>query len=163
MDIKGLRTLNLIGTILFAVIGSIMVFIYATIANLTFNRTILTSTASDSGYNTCIILIFIWFSIIFIFETMLYKYTVIGLDLGNYKQAKRWTLIGIIVGIAGGIVPLIIFIISYVSFDEAIRNQQNIHQYPSENKYCNRCGKKIPFDSNLCPYCGLKQLPFPSN
>ena len=163
MDIKGLRTLNLIGTILFAIIGSIMVLVYTMWVNIIFNRTILTSTASDSGYNTCVVLIFIWFSILFIFESLLYKYTVIALDLGNYKQAKRWTLVGIIVGFAGGIVPLIIFIISYVSFDEAIRNQPKVHQYPSGNRYCNRCGKKIPFDSKLCPYCGLKQLPFPKN
>jgi hypothetical protein len=72
-------------------------------------------------------------------------------------------LIGIIVGFAGGIIPLIIFIISYASFDGAIRTQQygqmqyGYQPYPIPTRYCIKCKRQIPPDSRLCPYCGALQ------
>jgi hypothetical protein len=117
----------------------------------------------DSEYNLCIGVLIVWLMIILIFTPLFYKYTVRDLDRGNYKVAKNWTLIGIIVGFAGGIIPLIIFIVSYASFDGALRTQQygqmqyGYQPYPTPNRYCSECKKQIPPDSRLCPYCGAHQ------
>jgi hypothetical protein len=117
----------------------------------------------DAEYNLCMGFIMLWIIIIIIFTMALYNFAVRGLDKGNYKVAKNWTLVGIIVGFAGGIIPLIIFIISYVSFDDAIRNQQfgqmqyRYPSYPMPVRYCIKCKRQIPPDSRLCPYCGANQ------
>ena len=155
MDIKGLRALNLIGTILFALIGCLLPVSYS-VGTLVFYN------------NTCRTILFVWFCIILIFALLFYRFTVIGLDRGEYKAVKQWTLVGIIVGFMGGIIPLIIFIVSYVSFDDAVRNQfygPVYHYYPqpqSQIRYCNSCREQIPVDSRLCPYCGEQLAPMRS-
>jgi hypothetical protein len=175
MDIKGLRTLNLVGTILFCIIGIVLVSaqyyqlsqyreVQREIGDL-MGGTPDSDNSRDSEYDFCIGLLILWLFIILIFTTLLFNYTVKGLDRGNYKAAKGWTLVGIIVGFAGGIIPLIIFIISYVMFDDAIRTEQFGRTYygyphpPYQFKDCNNCKKQIPSDSKLCPYCGVQQSP----
>ena len=173
MDIKGLRSLNLIGTILFCIIGialiSVQYFqlsyyrdVQSEIEEMINDPTI-SNNSRDSKYTLCIGLLILWLFIILIFTSLLYNYTVKGLDRGNFKAAKTWTLIGIIVGFAGGIIPLIIFIISYVSFDDAIRTQQysqmqyGYQPYSIPIRYCIKCKRQIPPESRLCPYCGAHQ------
>jgi hypothetical protein len=158
MDVKGLRTLNYIGTTLFGLIGGLLAFInyYNYVSSISF---------VEKDVSVCKILTIIWFCILISFTILLYKYAVYSLDRGEYRTAKTWTLIGVFVGFVGGIIPLIIFIISYVSFDDAIRTQQldqtqySHSQQISEIRYCNSCRRQIPIDSNLCPYCGVQQSP----
>jgi hypothetical protein len=152
MDIKGLRTLNHIGVFLFRLIGCIIP-LPLLVGSIFFRSYVVMSIA------------IIWIILILITAEILFRFTVVGIDRGNYGSAKFWTLIGIFVGIAGGIIPIIIFIISYVSFDEAIRTQiygphyYGYYQQPSSIKNCNGCRRQIPFDSKLCPYCGVQQIP----
>jgi hypothetical protein len=107
----------------------------------------------------------IWLSVIFILGFLLFRYTVIGLDRGEYDKAKTWTLIGAIVGLLGGIIPFIVFIISYVSFDDAVQTYQmdktlyENTQKQTQIRFCSGCRRKIPFDSRLCPYCGVRTSP----
>lgn len=158
MGVKSLRNMNLAGTILFALIGGLLI-------SSNFYSVYRYSIEFPEHYDSslCITLLLIWSLIIIIFSILLYNYAVVGLDRGNYVSAKRWTLIGIIVGFAGGIIPLILFIISYVSFDDAIRDEklgQTQYSYshqPRSAKYCHNCRRQIPFDSKLCPYCGKQQ------
>jgi len=161
MNIKGLRTLNLLGTILFCLIGNLLAFVY-------YYNSFVTYRVFGEDVTICTILYLIWVCIILAFTVLFYKYTVLGLDNEEYQMAKRWTLVGVIVGFIGGIIPLIIFILSYASFDDAIRSQemdQRYFYYPQQIghfRYCNNCRRQIPFDSKLCPYCGVQQMPSPS-
>jgi hypothetical protein len=157
MDIKGLRTLNLIGTILYGLIGTLLVLAY-------YYQTYDIYSHFNQDLTGCTIVLIIWLFILFTFSILLYQKTVVGLDRGEYKTVKQWTLVGVIIGFMGGIIPLIIFIVSYVSFDEAIRTQQynqaSLHSHPQQKqgRYCNFCKRQIPNDSRLCPYCGRTQL-----
>jgi hypothetical protein len=175
MDIKGLRSLNLVGTILFCIIGIALVSVqYIQLSQYREAQREIEDTmgiiagsdnSRDAEYNLCIGLLILWLITIVIFTIFLYNYTVLDLDRGNYKAAKQGTLEGIIVGFAGGIIPLIIFIISYVSFDDAVRTHKYGPAYygPPQPQFqigfCVGCKKQIPFDSKLCPYCGAKQPP----
>jgi len=59
-----------------------------------------------------------------VFTALFFRYTVISIDRGNYKQAKRWTFVGALFGLMiGYIIPFFFFLISYNSFDDAIREQ----------------------------------------
>jgi hypothetical protein len=163
MDVKGLRTLNLVGTILFCVIGLLIVSAYyIQLTRYSEARNEIEHMLSPEGgpdstreseYSFCKGLLLLWLCIIIIFTLLLLNYTVFGLDRGNYTKAKSWTLIGIIVGFAGGILPLIIFIISYVSFDDAVRSkvmppypyQQAEPSGPGEALFCRFCGKPMKY------------------
>lgn len=106
--------MNLVGTIFFALFGSIGV---ASIFNSYYSIQRQFPKYDFSGtLNLAIILL----CIVVIFTILLYRFTVIGLDRGNYKGAKFFTLIGILVGWIGWIIPSIVFIKSFLSFDEAI-------------------------------------------
>lgn len=119
LDIKDLRRMNLVGTVFFALFGGMVVYGYFYSA---YRMQKEFPDYYDLSSNMRIIII--WLLIIVIFTFLLYKFTVKGLDRGNYKAAKRFTLVGIIVGIAGGVIPTIIFIKSYVSFDDAIKHRK---------------------------------------
>jgi Na+/proline symporter len=164
MDIKGLRNLNLIGIIILCLFG--LLFGYVVISSL-FDY--FTNPPSQLGYSTeqsirYTTLLIIFLSIYILIPVLLYKFTVRGLDRGEYKSVKRWTFLGIFLGFFGGVIPPILFIVSYVSFEDAIRSQQNNHahqnSYPRQiqARICNFCRRQIPNDSRLCPYCGRTQL-----
>ena len=58
-------------------------------------------------------------------------------------------LIGIIILIVGAILP--------EERTHVIQHQQPVvvqQQNPQSNRYCPSCGRAIPFDVNVCPYCG---------
>ncbi len=60
-------------------------------------------------------------------------------------------LIGIILFIVGAVMP--------EEKTHVVQNQQPVvvqQQSPQPNRYCPGCGKAIPFDANICPYCGKK-------
>jgi hypothetical protein len=163
MDVRGLRTLNLVGTILFCVIGLLIVSAYYyQLTRYSEARNEIREMMSQEGgsdstresqYSVCMGLLLLWLCIIIIFTLLLLNYTVFGLDRGNYSSAKSWTLVGIIVGFAGGIIPFIIFIISYVSFDDAVRskailshpNYQAGPPGPDKTLFCRFCGKPMNY------------------
>ena len=128
MDIKGLRTLNLIGTILFGIFSILLPIIYLPIL-------FFISTIENNQFTfVCMSIIICWIIFIIYLVYQLYKNTVLGLDLGNFEAAKRWTLYGALMGLflGGGLLTLIVFLISYASFDEAIRPK---YYYPPPGYY----------------------------
>ena len=60
------------------------------------------------------------------------------------------------------LVGIILFIVGAVMPNEkphVIQPQQPVvvqQQSPQSNRYCPACGRAIPFDANICPYCGKK-------
>jgi hypothetical protein len=161
MDIKGLKTLNHIGTFVFRILGCVIP-LFILIRFFIYDR--------DSYiFLTVVLLTNIWIIAVLILAELLYRNTVVGLEHGNYGSAKTWTLIGIFLGFIAGIVPFLIFIISYVSFDDAVRTKHfsNLNsKYPQQIiqiKNCYNCKRKIPFDSRLCSYCGSPQAPARQN
>lgn len=73
----------------------------------------------------------------------------IAIGVWMYRDAERrgengalWLIIGLI----GGIIGLIIWLI--VRPDEPAKRKEQ----PSE-RYCPECGRNIPFDAQVCPYC----------
>ena len=54
-------------------------------------------------------------------------------------------LIGLILLIIGLIIPE----------EKSMVFQKPVTHQPSQNRYCQSCGRLIPFDANICPYCGI--------
>ena len=71
----------------------------------------------------CLTVLIVWIIIVGYFAYLLYKNTVVAMDNGNYELVKRWTLYGMIVGFlfGGGILTCALFLISYISIDDALR------------------------------------------
>lgn len=135
----------------------------------------------------CLTVLVVWMIIITILTYLLYQNTVLGLDRGDYEAAKRWMMIGAVVGFifAGGIVTLIIFLIAFVSADQAIWSRYYYpppgYYYPTPVYYgshpmpspqypspvtkprhpvswspCPKCAKKVASNWLTCPYCSVK-------
>ncbi len=58
------------------------------------------------------------------------------------------------------LIGFVIFILGFVIPEETKRE---VHHYnrtqpvpTSSGRYCPSCGRSIPFDASICPYCGLK-------
>ena len=56
------------------------------------------------------------------------------------------------------LIGLIIFVVGFFISEET---KKEIHHYNttqpmsvSSNRRCPNCGRSIPFDANVCPYCG---------
>ena len=120
MDIKDIRRINLVGTVFFALFGGLNVA--STLLGI--YRTYIYGPIYDRSQELNFTIVIL--CVIIISTLLLYKYTVIGLDRGNYKAAKRFLLLGIIVGWIGWIIPSIAFLKSYLSFDEAISIKKKI-------------------------------------
>jgi hypothetical protein len=63
--------------------------------------------------------------------------------------------------VLGGPVALLGFILlligAFSSEEQTITiRQQKADTNPKSKKYCKECGRAIPFDAELCPYCGEK-------
>lgn len=130
MELQSIRTLNLIGTILFGLFGSLIPLYYGFSFGLMFWY--FPGGDEDSTlFSICISIIVIWIVAIIILAIQLYRKTVVGLDKGEYESAKRWVIVGVILGfIFAGIIPFILFLISIVLFDEAVRRAQYPYYYP---------------------------------
>jgi hypothetical protein len=116
MDSTSIRTLNLIATIWFGIFG-VIIFPLSTYFQLYF---IFERNPLAGLYQSCQILFFLWVFFNLFIAIMLYDKTVIGIDEGNYESSKRWMLVGIILGLVGGVIPTVLFVISYYFFDSAI-------------------------------------------
>ncbi|UCG68724.1 MAG: hypothetical protein JSV09_13105 [Thermoplasmata archaeon] len=109
----------------------------------------------EEFFTICFTIIVVWILIVAFLTFMLYQNTVIGLDQGNFHNAKKWALYGAIMGffLGGtgglGIITFIIFLISYISFDEAVWPKP--YYYPPPGYY--------PFPP---PYYGPQYPPQPS-
>lgn len=166
MDINGIRTLNLVGTIIFAIFGVIIPLIYL----LAFGMIFLLAPASGF-FVLCITILLVWIIVIGFLAFKIYQNAVLGLDRGDFVTAKNWTLYGAIIGFifGGGWLALIIFLISYVSFDDAIWPKPYYYppspyhypypptQYPGPGyppqqswptQWCPRCGKSLRYITN---------------
>jgi hypothetical protein len=182
VDIKGLRTLNLAGTILFGLFGigiPLLYFFYLYVSSYSY---MFFPYRRDLTF--CYSILIIWLVIVIFLTIFLYRNTVKGLDRGDYNSAKRWMIIGAIAGFistglsAIGLITFLIFLIAFVSADEAIRSSYyppppRNYQYPSTPQYgpqpppqystaearwspCPSCGKKVASSWIACPYCTEK-------
>lgn len=118
MDLGTIRTLNLVGTILFALFGVLTPLIYLGIFGMALVF------GSEAGlFAICLTILIVWIIIVVYLAYMLYQNTVKAMDSGNYELVKRWTLYGMILGflLGGGILTLALFLISYISIDDALR------------------------------------------
>ena len=68
------------------------------------------------------------------------------------KRGKNGTL-WLLVGLIGGLIGLIIWLI--VRPPELTPGQRQAETIDTRRR-CPDCGRTIPFDANVCPYCGKK-------
>ncbi len=140
IDKKVLRRMNLVGTIFFALFGSIVVLMFS--YNVYRNHKHSLEMDYYYDYSSDLNMILIILAIIVISSILLYYYSVIGLDRGKYKAAKRCLIIGILFGWIGWLIPSYVFFKSYLSFDEAIKLDDNassrwkLRESPSMRKCC---------------------------
>jgi len=75
----------------------------------------------------------------------------IAIGVWMYRDAERRGENGalwLIIGLVGGIIGLIIWFIVRPDVGAKKKRQQ-----PGE-RHCPSCGRAIPFDAKVCPYCG---------
>lgn len=53
--------------------------------------------------------------------------------------------------LAGLLVGIVLIVVGLVSPEE-----KDKHSSRSSDRYCPDCGRAIPFDARICPYCGKK-------
>jgi hypothetical protein len=54
------------------------------------------------------------------------------------------------------LIGFILLIIGLVIPEEEKKTVETIIKEPEKKRYCPNCGRDIPFDANICPYCGKK-------
>jgi hypothetical protein len=55
------------------------------------------------------------------------------------------------------VVGFIVFLIGLLMPEEGktiIIHDGHLETSPPKGRYCTNCGREIPFDANVCPYCG---------
>jgi heme/copper-type cytochrome/quinol oxidase subunit 3 len=124
LDIKDIRRMNLVGIIFFTLFGGMVVIMSSYSIYLSYKHSLEFDNFID--YSRDLNMTMILLGIIVISSILLYKYTVVGLDRGNYKTAKRCLIIGIIFGWIGWFIPSIVFYKSYRAFDNAIKQDNKI-------------------------------------
>jgi hypothetical protein len=179
MDIRSLRTLCLVGTVLFGIFGIIIPVFYF-IMFLPFIGFMFSESGSGDYIMFCSIILLCWIIVIVFLVYMLYQNTVLGLDRKDYVVAKRWMMIGAICGFVfgGGVITLVIFLIAYISIDDAIKAMYyypppayypyppQYGQYPPQPQYpapniklksrCPKCGQYNDSRITHCYYCHEK-------
>ena len=114
-------------------------------------------------FSLCLTVLCVWIIIIAFLAFKIYQNTVLGLDRGDFLTAKNWTLYGAIIGfIFGGFnwIILIIFLISYVSFDDALFPKPyyyappGYYPYQPPYSYGPPYPPQQPTGINPCPRCG---------
>lgn len=123
MELSTVRSLNVIGCILFGIFGGLIAvyigFIFSFAFWLPFGR-------EESEFSTfamvCLTILLLYIFLIVFLAITLYRNTVKALDEGDFVRAKRWSLYGAILGLifGGGLITFILFILAYVFFDEAL-------------------------------------------
>jgi len=116
MDLQTIRTLNKVGSILFGILGSFIPILYSGIFGFILFM-------EGGGFAmVCITIMIVWLFFIIFMAYMLYQKTVVALDRGEYDTVKTWMIGGAILGFifGGGIITLAIFLIAYVSFNDAL-------------------------------------------
>jgi hypothetical protein len=92
---------------------------------------------SGTLFGTCLSFIIAWAILITYLGAKLYINTIQGIDQRRYDDVKKWTIIGMVVGFlfAGGIISFIIYLVSLISIDEAIRIEYYGYSYPPYPPY----------------------------
>jgi hypothetical protein len=118
MDLGTIRTLNLVGTLLFTILGVVVPLFYLG----AFGMALMFGT-EEGLFAICLTVLIVWIIFVLYFAYLLYKNTVIALDNRNYELVKRWTLYGVIAGFlfGGGILTAALFLISHISLDDALK------------------------------------------
>ncbi len=82
----------------------------------------------------------------------------IAIGVWMYKDAEKrgksgalWLIIGLLLGIIGLIVWLIVRPPEPSFYDKRRESQEE-----EDRRRCPECGRNIPFDASVCPYCGKK-------
>ena len=160
MNIHDIRTLNLVGTILLLIFGIIIPIIY-----LFWFGFIFWMARPDGIYiSLCLIILFVWIMVVAFFGFKIYQNSVLGIDREDFQTAKNWTLYGAIIGfIFGGFnwIILIIFLISYLCFDDALYPKHYYYPppyypYPPQYPYGPIHSLQYPIPSYPCTTCGSK-------
>jgi predicted nucleic acid-binding Zn ribbon protein len=73
-----------------------------------------------------------------------------------YKDAEKrgksgvlWLIIGLLFGLIGLIVWLIVRPPEPSFYEKKVEKEK-------KERMCPSCGRAIPFDANICPYCGKR-------
>lgn len=153
MNIHTIRTLNLVGTILFGIFGILTTLYYTFI----FGSIFFWGMAYRDSFSNCMIIFVILAIIILLLTSILYNKTVKSIDVEDYETAKRWMIVGIVLGfIFGGVIVFILFLISFIMFDDAIRGTHYpyypppyypppVYWYPPPD-YDKKYGKPFSYD-----------------
>lgn len=118
MDLGTIRMLNLAGSIIFGIFGILTPLLYLGVFGMAFVM------GTETGlFAVCLTVIIAWIIVVAYLTYMLHRNTVVELDKGNYEVVKRWTMYGMIIGflLGGGIITFALFLISYISIDDALR------------------------------------------
>lgn len=83
----------------------------------------------------------------------------IAIGVWMYKDAEKrgksgalWLIIGLLLGIIG----LIVWLIVRPPEPSFYEKQGEQRESQEERRRCPECGRNIPFDASVCPYCGKK-------
>ena len=84
----------------------------------------------------------------------------------HYQDAKEAKQTGQSLEIIGGVISvigIIVMIKGLIVKEETVQSQETPQtiiiqeETPQENRYCKSCGRAIPKDSIVCPYCGVER------
>jgi len=134
MDMASIRTMNVVGTILFGLITMLSPVIgFFWVGLMMF-------WSPDTEYLIlCFTGIIAWIIIFGFITYKLYQNTVVSLDKGNYALAKQWTLYGVVMGAILGFLftpaflILIVYVLAYVGIDSAMKPKY--YGYPAYPYY----------------------------
>jgi hypothetical protein len=123
MELSTIRSLNVIGSILFGIFGGLIaVYIGFWFSFLLWIPTGSGGPEFETFTFICLTMLLLYVFLIVFLAITLYRNTVKALDEGDFVRAKRWSLYGAILGMifGGGLITFILFILAYVFFDEAL-------------------------------------------
>ena len=132
MDLANVRTMNVVGTILFGIITML-----APVAVFFWLGILLFWSPDTSFFILCMTGIVAWIIIFGFITYLLYKNTVKSLDERDYERAKQWTLYGVVMGVVlgflftPGFLIFIPFLLGYFGLESALRpNYWGCPSYP---------------------------------
>ena len=130
MELKSIRTLNLVGTVLlivFGIIGAIQIMALpsimdALLATDSANTTELPGFIND---DVCLIAGLVILVVVLVCGFVFYKKTVVDFDKKKYRSVRIWTFVAAVVSFfTGGIVPFLLYLISAISIKKALQEQK---------------------------------------